>query len=292
MNKHKILVIGANGMLGASIYRYYNSKNEYEVLGTVRSDVIKTNLNELGFTQIVSDIDVRNENSISELISQFKPNFVFNCVGIIKQLADSKKPILAIKINALFPHELAAICTANKSKLIHFSTDCVFSGDKGNYKEIENPDALDLYGRSKFLGEVDYDGHITLRTSIIGHEINTQHSLVDWFLAQNNRVDGYLNAIFSGMPTCYIAELVEKYVITNASLSGLYHLSVEPIDKLSLLELIRDTYEKEITIDPHKDLVIDRSLDSDKFRKATGFIPLPWTQLIRKMNDEYNQYFK
>lgn len=292
MNKHKILVIGANGMLGASIYRYYKSKNEYDVLGTVRSDVIKKNLNELGFTQVVSDIDVRDENSISELISQFKPNFVFNCVGIIKQLADSKKPILAIKINALFPHELAAICTANKSKLIHFSTDCVFSGDKGNYKEIENPDALDLYGRTKFLGEVDYDGHITLRTSIIGHEINTQHSLVDWFLAQNNRVDGYLNAVFSGMPTCYIAEVVEKYVINNSSLSGLYHLSVESIDKFSLLELIRDTYEKEISIDPHKDLVIDRSLDSDKFRKATGFIPLPWTQLIRKMNDEYNQYFK
>lgn len=292
MNKHKILVIGANGMLGASIYRYYSSNNKYEVLGTVRSEEIKSTLNELGFTKIVSDIDIRNENAISELISQFKPDFVFNCVGIIKQLADSKKPILAIKINALFPHELAAICSVNKSKLIHFSTDCVFSGDKGNYKEIENPDASDLYGRTKLLGEVDYDGHITLRTSIIGHEINTQHSLVDWFLAQDIRVDGYLNAIFSGMPTCYIAEVVEKYVINNSGLSGLYHLSVEPIDKFSLLELIKDVYDKKISIEPHKDLVIDRSLDSENFRNATGFKPLPWAQLIRKMNDEYNQYFK
>ncbi|EHW2654272.1 SDR family oxidoreductase, partial [Escherichia coli] len=208
----KILVIGANGMLGSSLLRFFTQYPCYKVLGTVRNDGAKLELVKQGFNNVISGIDVTIFSTIEKTIDNLRPDYVFNCVGIIKQLDVAKDNITSISINSLLPHKLARLCSTYKAKLIHFSTDCVFSGKKGNYNEKDLPDAYDLYGKSKQLGEVDYGGHLTLRTSIIGHEISSHHSLVDWFLSQRNSINGYSNAVFSGLPTVYVAEVIHKYI--------------------------------------------------------------------------------
>ncbi|OED43097.1 NAD(P)-dependent oxidoreductase [Endozoicomonas sp. (ex Bugula neritina AB1)] len=287
----KILVLGANGMLGGSLFRYFSSKPEYEVLGTVRSPEAARLLADQGFGNTVANIDVISQKVLSDVFS-FQPDIVFNCIGLIKQLKESKSPVSAIDVNALLPHRLAELCDFHNAKLIHFSTDCVFSGEVGNYLESDVPDSLDIYGRSKLLGEVDYGNHLTLRTSIIGHEIDSNLSLVDWFLSQSERVKGYSNAVFSGLPTVYMAEVIEKYIFPNEQLKGLLHLSVSPIDKYKLLSIIKDVYSKEIDIDEYPDFTIDRSLNSSHFQLLTGFTSLSWEELIVKMHEEYVRYFK
>ena len=188
------------------------------------------------------------------------------------------------------PHQLAESCENIGAKLVHFSTDCVFLGRGGLYKESDTPDAVDLYGRSKLLGEVDYGRHLTLRTSIIGHELGKSLSLVDWFLSQRGVVKGYRNAIFSGMPTVFVAEFLKDFVF-GKKINGLYHLSVDPIDKHTLLQLINDAYFTGVEIIPCDDLVINRSLNSDALRAITDFNPPSWANLIKKMREEYLEYF-
>ncbi|MGI0153066.1 dTDP-4-dehydrorhamnose reductase family protein [Pseudidiomarina sp. WS423] len=288
---NRILVLGANGMLGGSIHRYFSLKSNFDVKGTVRSDVNRDIISKLGFNNIISGVDVDDVQSVEEIITEFRPDFVFNCIGIIKQLDTAKKPVPSIKINALLPHILADICLRNDARLVHFSTDCVFAGTRGMYKESDIPDATDLYGRSKLLGEVDYAPHLTLRTSIIGHELNSNVSLIDWFLSQSSAIQGYSRAFFSGMPTVYVAKFIEDYVVPNSNLTGVYHLSAERIDKFSLLGLIKDVYKKGIDINKNETFFIDRSLDSTSLRTSVGFVPPSWNELIRMMHDEYLRDF-
>lgn len=287
---NRVLIFGANGMLGGSLFRYLSKRPGFEVLGTVRGLEAKGALIQQGFNNLVDGIDVADVQSIFSVIKDFRPHYVLNCVGIIKQLDVANAPIPSIEINSLLPHQLAETCDDFNSKLVHFSTDCVFSGRSGEYKEIDTPDATDLYGRSKLLGEVAYGRHLTLRTSIIGHELGKSLSLVDWFLSQDGTVKGYRKAIFSGMPTVCVAEFLQDHVF-GKELSGLYHLSVDPIDKNNLLQLINDVYLTGMKITPCDDLVIDRSLNSDALRAVAGFTPPPWPQLIKKMREEYLEYF-
>jgi dTDP-4-dehydrorhamnose reductase len=165
------------------------------------------------------------------------------------------------------------------------STDCVYPGDQGMYVESDPSDAKDLYGRSKFLGEVDYPNALTLRTSIIGHELDGCRSLVGWFLSQSGIITGYTKAIFSGLPTVEIARIIRDFILPNPSLRGLYHVSADPINKYDLLCLVAKTYGKDIDIRMDDKFVIDRSLDSSRFRKATGYLPKPWTELVASMKD-------
>ncbi len=287
---NRILVVGANGMLGGSLFRYLSKIPAFEVLGTVRSTEAKFALDQQGFAKIASGVDVTDFQTITKVISDFKPNYVLNCVGVIKQLDASRAPVPSIQINSLLPHQLANVCDEADAKLIHFSTDCVFSGLAGSYKESDTPDATDLYGRSKLLGEVDYGPHLTLRTSIIGHELAKSLSLVDWFLSQNVSATGYRKAIFSGMPTIYVAEFLKHYVF-GKELNGLYHLSVDSIDKYTLLQLINDAYSTGIKIIPVDDFVIDRSLNSDALKAIVDFKPPAWPELVNKMREEYLEYF-
>ena len=283
----KILVIGANGMLGGSIFRYFSRQAGFEVLGTVRSEASQQQLSALGFSNTVGDVDVNTVSALKKVFTSFKPDFVFNCVGLIKQLASSKNAVKAIEINALLPHRLAEFANHSGGKLIHFSTDCVFSGAKGMYLEQDTPDATDIYGRSKLLGEVDYTPHLTLRTSIIGHELRSNVSLVDWFLSQETTVKGFSKAFFSGLPTIYVAKFVHHYVLNHSDLTGLYHLSVDRIDKFTLLSMIKEVYGKGANIENYRDFSIDRSLDSSRLRAEVGFEPPSWLELIQEMNNEY-----
>jgi len=173
------------------------------------------------------------------------------------------------------------------ARLIHISTDCVFSGRTGMYTEEDPSDANDLYGISKYIGEIHNQDHvITLRTSIIGHELGSQYALIDWFLAQEGAVKGYAKAVFSGLSTVELARVLRDYVLPQPKLTGLYHVSAEPIDKLSLLKLVAKVYEKNIQITPDEHVQIDRSLDSTRFQQVTGYVPPTWPELVRKMYEQ------
>jgi dTDP-4-dehydrorhamnose reductase len=218
-------------------------------------------------------------------LSIAKPNLIINCVGLIKQISESQNPIQAISINSLLPHRLTALSKLIDARLIHISTDCVFSGNLGGYKESDVPDAEDLYGRSKLLGEINSENTITIRTSIIGHEPNSQsRSLVDWFISQRNPVSGYVNAIFSGLPCVELAMIIRDFVLPSNELHGLFHISSEPINKFELLKLIAQVYDLDTHIYPDRSLCINRSLDSSKFSNATGYRPKKWVDLINQMH--------
>lgn len=283
--KHKILVLGASGMLGNAVLRYFLAQSGHAVIGSIRTEGTRTLFPASVQDHVVTVGSVDDADVLVRLFDQIRPTVVINCVGLVKQLADGNDPLSAIPINSVLPHRLAQLCLLLGARLVHLSTDCVYSGAKGMYTESDNPDAYDVYGRTKLLGEVAYSHTITLRTSIIGHELGRSSSLIGWFLAQQGSIKGFSRAVFSGFPTVEIARIIDQYVLPNASLHGLYHLSADPIDKYQLLRLVRDVYEKQIEIVEDESLIIDRSLDSTRFRNATGFTPDSWPNLIRRMHE-------
>ncbi|MBG6073085.1 MULTISPECIES: SDR family oxidoreductase [unclassified Polaromonas] len=285
MLKNKILVLGASGMLGNAVLKFFHGSEGCSVVGSARSGGGLRYLPKELQDCVVCGVDVENLDSLMRLFTLTRPEVVINCIGLVKQLSEADDPLAAIPINALLPHRLARLCAVAGARFIHMSTDCVFAGTKGMYREVESTDARDLYGLSKYLGEVDYPHAITLRTSIIGHELNSAHGLIGWFLAQNGAVNGFTRAIFSGLPTVELARVIRDFVIPNPELRGVYHVSAEPIAKYDLLQLVAHVYEKNILINPDDSLVIDRSLNSERFRKITGYQTPAWPELIRRMRE-------
>lgn len=241
----------------------------------------------------IERIDAENIKTVETAIEKVRPQVIFNAVGIIKQLPSSKNVIKTLTINSIFPHRLAEIAEKFNARLLSISTDCVFDGKKGNYNEEDVSDAADVYGKSKNLGEVTGKNCLTLRTSIIGRELQTAHSLVEWFLSNRGKtVKGYVNAIYSGFPTIVLADIIADLIENHKDLSGLYHVSADPINKYELLTLIKEAFQAEIEIEPFEDFKIDRSLDSTKFRKETGFRPAEWREMIKRMADDPTPYDK
>lgn len=277
-----ILIFGASGMLGHTLFRSLSMNKDNTVYGTARNT---KGMEGFLSPRIISDLDITNLSAIDIVFKKLKPEIVINCVGIIKQLPTSEAPLSAIPINALFPHQLAALSVQYDAKLIHFSTDCVFSGAIGNYSELDKPDPNDLYSLTKLLGEVDDGRALNLRTSIIGHELNhSTNSLLEWFLSQSGEVKGFRKAIFSGFPTTQIAKVLQNYIFPSLDqLNGTYHLSADPINKFELLNLINAAYQKDIVIEPDDTLSIDRSLNSSKLRKIIDYAPPSWPDLIAEM---------
>ncbi|MBC8085861.1 MAG: SDR family oxidoreductase [Phycisphaerae bacterium] len=278
-----ILVLGASGMLGNAMMRVLSEQPDWQVFGTVRSESARRFFNERIASRLLAGVDVEQQDSLMQAFTRSRPDVVINCVGLVKQLADANDALQAIPVNSLLPHRLARLSDVAGARLVHISTDCVFDGKRGGYNEADVPDANDLYGRTKLLGEVTYPHTITLRTSIIGHELQSAHGLVGWFLAQEKQCKGFTKAIFSGVPTVVLAQIIRDVVIPNASLSGLYHVAAQPIDKYHLLQLVAAEYNKAIEIVPDDRLVIDRSLNADRFREATGYVTPDWPALIASM---------
>lgn len=279
----KVLIFGVTGMLGNAMFRVLSECADLIVYGTARSKSACHHFSGDLSRRIIVGTDVENNDSLVKAFAAVRPDVVINCVGLVKQLADANDPLQAIPINTLLPHRLAALCQAAGARLVHISTDCVFSGVKGNYLETDFPDAYDLYGRSKLLGEVDYPHAVTLRTSIIGHELSGHRSLVNWFLAQQGSVKGFTRAIFSGLPTVELATVVRDVVLPRKDLHGLYHVSAKPINKFNLLKMLAQAYGKIIEIKPSEEIVIDRSLNSDRFKEVTGYAPPEWEILVQRM---------
>lgn len=274
-------------MLGSAMLKQFSADPALQTWGTLRSAGNLCCFPVSQHAQLICNVDVLDQDALVEVLTRVRPSVVINCVGVVKQLADAKDPLSALPINAMLPHRLAGLCKLAGVRLVHVSTDCVFSGRKGMYTEADVSDAEDLYGKSKFIGELhDFPHAVTLRTSIIGHELNTQRSLIDWFLSQIGTVRGYARAVFSGLPTVEMARVIKDYVIPSPELHGLYHLSAEPIDKLTLLRLVADVYDHKIQIIPDEQVCIDRSLDSSRFRQATGYTPPTWPELVKLMCDK------
>lgn len=281
----KILILGASGMLGNAMMRVMAETGEHDVRGTARAGAVKRHFSAQLSEHILAGVDVENADALARVFAEVRPEVVVNCIGLVKQLADADDPLMALPINAMLPHRLARLCDLIGARLVHVSTDCVFNGTKGGYRESDPSDAEDLYGKSKFLGEVAYPHTITLRTSIIGHELGSAHGLVGWFLEQEGCVKGYRRAIFSGLPTVELSRIVRDIVLPRPALSGLYHVAATPIAKFDLLRLIASAYGKMITIEPDDRVKIDRSLNADRFRKATGYVAPAWPDLVARMRD-------
>jgi dTDP-4-dehydrorhamnose reductase len=281
----KLAVLGVSGMLGNAAFRILSARHPGNVYGTTRSSVPPKLFEPRLERQIATGIEVENFDALAGFLGESRPDVIINCIGVVKQIASSKDPLVAIPVNAVFPHRLARLSNLVGARLIHVSTDCVFTGKKGNYIESDPPDAEDLYGRSKLLGEVDYPNAVTLRTSIVGREVATRNGLIEWFLAQSGRVRGYRRAIFSGLTTLELVRVIVDRVIGHEDLRGVYHVSVDPISKFDLLTLVKGIYGTDTEIEPDDSVRIDRSLNSDRFRAATGYSPPPWRDLIQQMRN-------
>lgn len=266
--------------------------NRFEVWATLRQSLERyENLNLFDSEKTFELIDVSDFEQIQKVLDSLKPDVVINAVGIIKQLPDSKNVINTLTINSIFPQKLAQAAQRLNFRLINISTDCVFSGKKGGYTEEDVSDAVDLYGKSKNFGEVDGENCLTLRTSIIGREIASSHSLIEWFTgSRGGTVKGFKNAIYTGFPTVILAEIIGDLIEKFPGLSGLYHISSQPINKFDLLTIVNDIYHLGITIEADESFVIDRSLDSTRFRRETGFEPQNWKDMIRIMAEDPTPY--
>jgi len=287
------LVLGGDGMLGHKVFQVFNEDYEthasflsvgnYKSAFPIYSDVPDS--------RIHAGLNALDDSALSTLIEEVNPDVVVNCIGLIKQLEEASDYILAIKMNSVLPHNLAKICSNSGARLVHVSTDCVFSGDKGSYTEEDSPDVMDLYGLSKALGEVKYAPHLTVRTSIIGREWVRSTALLEWFLSQKGKsVKGYKNAIYSGFTTEAIARLIKRTVSERPDLTGLWNISSDPISKLELLSKINQAWKLDITVEPFDDKPCDRSLNSEKFFNETGFERPTWDSMIQGLVEDETPY--
>ena len=269
-------------MLGHQLLIAYQQRHDVRV--TLRRDLNDYASYGLFNTEnSYTGIDVRNNDRLVEVFSEFHPEAVINAVGIIKQRAEAIDAIPSLEINALLPHRLAVLCKATGSRLVQMSTDCVFSGKKGNYIETDESDAQDLYGKTKYLGELHENHCLTLRTSIIGLELSRRKSLVEWFLAQRGTIKGYKKAIFSGFTTIELSRVIEKLLVSHPDASGLYNLASSSINKYELLLLLKKKLGLDINIEADDSLKIDRSLNSMQFNEKFNYTPPAWEKMIEEL---------
>lgn len=283
-NQTVILVIGATGLIGSTVFKYLSGNNKFSVFGSIRISSNKKYFSSIQSRKLLANSQVGDCANWQNIFNKIQPNVVINCLGITKHIEGGNDPLITIPVNAYFPHYLNALCQKHGARLIHISSDCVFSGARGGYLESDLPDAEDFYGRSKALGEIAQGPSITLRTSTIGHELYTSFGLLDWFLGQKDSCQGFKNAFFSGVPTVELTKIIELYVLPNPKLHGLYHVGANKISKYELLTQIAHEYGKKIEIIPNVTFKIDRSLNSDRFYEATGYKAPSWAQLIKEMH--------
>jgi dTDP-4-dehydrorhamnose reductase len=287
-NKSTVLILGVTGLLGHTLFKLLSQDPQLQVFGTARQKTTKTLFSKALAKKILVNVNVEDDRSLIAVFKKVKPDVIINCVGLIKQITAANDVLQAIPINTLLPRRLVYLANQIQARLILVSTDCVFSGKKGNYKETDRPDCTDLYGQSKLLGEITDEPHVlTIRTGFIGHELRGGHSLVNWFLKQKGSVTGYTRAIYSGLPTIELANIIHHLVLPNPKLSGLYQIASEPISKFDLLRLIAKTYQKKVMLTKANSPKIDRSLSYAKFKKQTGYTPKSWQQLVQEMHVDY-----
>jgi dTDP-4-dehydrorhamnose reductase len=289
----RLLVLGGDGMLGHKMLQTLEGHGD-EVCCTLEGswdDPAHGPIDLFREDNTLCHVDLMNYLAFEPRLRELRPDVVVNCVGIIKQRPDAKSPLPSIELNALLPHRLAETCREWSGRVVHFSTDCVFSGREGGYTEESPSDAEDLYGKTKYLGEVQGENALTLRTSIIGRELSHFGSLLEWFLSQEGRsVHGYTGAIYSGVTTNHLADLVGDLLRDHPGLSGLYHVVSEPITKHDLLRLIGEAYGLHIEIVPDGEVRCDRSMKGDRLRQAIGYVCPAWPDLVAQLAADPTPY--
>ena len=280
----RVLILGGDGMLGHQLLKSLAPRHDVRV--TLRQDLASYAAFDLFHSgNAYGGVDVRRWEDLATVAADFAPNAIVNAVGIVKQRPSAHESIPSLEINSLLPHRLAVLCRAAGARLIHVSTDCVFSGATGKYVETDASDAADLYGKSKFLGEVDAPPALTLRTSIIGPELTRRSGLLEWFLAQQGTVKGFRGAIYSGFTTMEIGRIIDRVLTRFPGAHGLYHVSSDPISKYDLLLLLREHFRRDIEIVPDGVFQCDRSLNSDRFRREFEYSPPSWEAMCQELAD-------
>ena len=278
----RIVVLGGEGMLGHKMFQTL-ARRFPDTTCTVRGRLDEPFYSRIDLyrpERVIAGVDALNLDGLTRLLAKRQPDVVVNCIGIVKQRDEAQRAIPSITINSLLPHRLAAAAATWGGRVIHFSTDCVFSGRRGAYVEDDFSDAEDLYGRSKYLGEVGAENALTLRTSIIGRELSEFRSLLEWFLAQRGKkVRGFTRHFWSGVSTNHLATLVGDIIAEHSQLSGVYQVSSGTINKHELLTLLRDAFRLDVEIVPDDREFCDRSLNGDRFREATGYVCPSWAEL-------------
>ena len=287
----RTLILGGSGMLGHQLCRALS--DHIETWSTFREDPAQyQRYNFIEQEYAIGRVRAENLTSVQQAVEKVKPDAIVNCIGIVKQRDEAKQAIPSIQVNALFPHQLADLCSEQGIRLVQISTDCVFSGFRGQYTEVDVPDPVDLYGRTKLLGELNRPGCLTLRTSIIGWQLNTFTSLLSWFSQQRGqRIKGYQKAIYSGFSTSVLAELISDLIKTRPDLTGLYQVASDPISKYDLLIALREKMGwDDIEIEPDDNFFCDRSLVGTRFSVATGWKSPSWDEMLSGLAKEWPRY--
>ncbi|MBC8503623.1 MAG: SDR family oxidoreductase [Chloroflexi bacterium] len=284
----RVLVLGGNGMLGHKLCQIL--LNQMDVWATFQGDTVSHEF--LPKERLINKVAVQDSARVREVIESITPDAVVNAVGIVKQRDEAKQAVPSIRVNSLFPHQVADICEPHNIRVIQISTDCVFSGLRGNYSELDVPDPVDLYGRSKLIGELNRPGCLTLRTSIVGWQLNTFTSLLSWFaLQRESAIKGYRKAIYSGLTTAVLAQLIGDLILTRPDLHGIYQVASAPITKFDLLlQLSRKLGWEDITIQPDDQFYCDRTLLGTRFTTATGWRAPDWDFMISELVQEWPEY--
>ena len=279
----RILILGGDGMLGHRLLHQFSPRHDARVTLRRPLDAYR-NLRLFDGENAYGGVEVRELDAVRRVLATFAPDAVINTVGIVKQRADAEDGVLSVEVNAFFPHLLSRLCEAHRARLVHLSTDCVFSGRKGNYVETDRPDPVDVYGFSKLLGEVDRPRTLTLRTSMIGRELRRRTGLLEWFLSQRGRmIKGYRKAIFTGFTTAELARIIERLLTTHSDAVGIYHVASAPISKFDLLSQINRALQLGIDIVPDDEIVCDRSLDGRRFSTAFGYVAPDWDVMLNEI---------
>jgi dTDP-4-dehydrorhamnose reductase len=286
-SRMKILVLGASGLLGHTVFRILGETSQWSVSGAVRDATTRELFPRALSERIVLCGDLQDQSELARTIAGVEPDVVINCLSVPKGELREDNLRGVISGLSVLPHRIALACAESGTRLVHFSSDGVFSGAKGDYSESDPPDSTDVYGIAKFLGEVRDPHAISIRTSMIGHELRSAHGLLEWFLSQQTSCSCFTRAVFSGLPTTELARIIRDVVLTKPELSGVYHVAARPISKFDLLQLVAEVYGKTIRMDPDDRVVIDRSLNADRFRTATGYEPPTWPELIETMHADH-----
>jgi dTDP-4-dehydrorhamnose reductase len=287
----KVLILGGEGMMGHKAFQVLSPRFETHATFLDGDGLWRSFPMYAGQPRTHGGVNALEFGTVERIVRRLEPAWIVNCIGVIKQLREASDPILSITLNALFPHRLARLSADAGARLIHLSTDCVFSGRKGGYTEEDVSDAEDLYGRTKYLGEVTGPGCLTIRTSIFGRDFLKESALLEWFLSnRGGKVRGYRNSIYTGFPTMVMARIIGDIIASHPDLSGLYQVASAPISKCELLGKIRDAMRLDIEIAPWDDPPCDRSLRADKFVAATGYRIPGWDEMIRELAEDPTPY--
>ena len=277
-------------MLGHVLWRTCRAAG-IDAFATVRSDELAgAAASVLESSATLTGVRAEDPDSVRRALDESGAETVVNCIGIVKQSSAIRDPVTTIRVNSLFPHQLAAACHKRGARLIQISTDCVFSGSEGGYDEDNVPDPIDLYGRSKLLGEADGEGALTIRTSMIGRELERANGVLEWFLGESGSVRGFSHAVFSGPTAPVLSRAIVDVIVRHPALEGLYHLGADPIDKHQLLWMLRDAFSLEVEIERDDAIRVDRSLDSSRFRAATDWEAPSWPDMVTELAELSSEY--